>query len=161
MGLPSPGRAEQLVGGHGQQPSSNLNAISFDVTGIAISRAGLNSWLVVMGGRTAELGWFRTRTDTFHNDVALVDCEAGSAPQWRVPPVAGEAPQPREFHTLAALPGGRLLLFGGDLPFCPPFHPSKIESGLMQSRRQGICVYLFEHISKNKSAPPVNNYAHI
>ncbi|CAL8464836.1 g4371 [Coccomyxa elongata] len=75
--------------------------------------AGLNSWLVVMGGRTAELGWFRTRTDTFHNDVALVDCEAGSAPQWRVPPVVGEAPQPRELHTLAALSGGRLLLFGG------------------------------------------------
>ncbi|EIE22836.1 galactose oxidase [Coccomyxa subellipsoidea C-169] len=74
--------------------------------------AGVSNWLVVMGGRTAELGWFRTRTDTFHNDVALVDCEAGAL-QWRAPPVAGEAPTPREFHTLAALSGGRLLLFGG------------------------------------------------
>lgn len=80
-----------------------------------LPRAGVNNWLVVMGGRTAELGWFGTRTDTFHNDVALVTCEAGAL-QWRTPPIAGEAPTPREFPTLAALSGGRLLLFGGDLP---------------------------------------------
>ena len=74
-------------------------------------------WLLVMGGRTAEMGWFRTRTDTFHNDIALVDCTASPALQWRAPPVAGEeAPAPREFHTLSALSGGRLLLFGGALP---------------------------------------------
>ncbi|KAK9917644.1 hypothetical protein WJX75_006758 [Coccomyxa subellipsoidea] len=74
--------------------------------------AGVNNWLVIMGGRTAELGWFGTRTDTFHNDVALVNCEAGAL-QWRTPPIAGEPPIPREFPTLAALSGGRLLLFGG------------------------------------------------
>jgi hypothetical protein len=82
---------------------------------MVLPRAGVNNWLVVMGGRTAELGWFGTRTDTFHNDVALVNCEAGAL-QWRTPPIAGEPPIPREFPTLAALSGGRLLLFGGDLP---------------------------------------------
>ena len=65
-----------------------------------------------------QLGWFRTRTDTFHNDVALVDAAPGNAAlQWRAPAVAGEGPAPREFHTLSPLPGGRLLLFGGE-PAC-------------------------------------------
>lgn len=66
-----------------------------------------------MGGRTAEVGWFRTRTETFHNDVSVVDCEAARTLQWRAPQVSGEAPAPREFHTLSALSNGRLLLFGG------------------------------------------------
>ena len=74
--------------------------------------AGVNQWLVAVGGRTAEIGWFRTRTDTFHNDVALVDCTQ-PALQWRAPPVEGEPPLAREFHTLSALSSGRLLLFGG------------------------------------------------
>ena len=53
--------------------------------------AGVNQWLVAVGGRTAEIGWFRTRTDTFHNDVALVDCTQ-PALQWRAPPVEGSHP---------------------------------------------------------------------
>ena len=35
--------------------------------------AGLGLWLVVMGGRTADVGWFRTKTDTFLNDVVVMD----------------------------------------------------------------------------------------
>lgn len=35
--------------------------------------AGLGLWLVVMGGRTADMGWFRTKTDTFLNDVVVMD----------------------------------------------------------------------------------------
>lgn len=35
--------------------------------------AGVGLWLVVMGGRTADVGWFRTKTDTFLNDVCVMD----------------------------------------------------------------------------------------
>lgn len=35
--------------------------------------AGVGLWLVVMGGRTADIGWFRTKTDTFLNDVFVLD----------------------------------------------------------------------------------------
>lgn len=35
--------------------------------------AGLGLWLVVMGGRTSDVGWFRTKTDTFLNDVVVMD----------------------------------------------------------------------------------------
>lgn len=30
-------------------------------------------WVIVMGGHTAEVGWFRSKTDIFHNDVVLID----------------------------------------------------------------------------------------
>ncbi|KAL3155648.1 hypothetical protein ABBQ32_012681 [Trebouxia sp. C0010 RCD-2024] len=68
-------------------------------------------WLVVMGGRTADVGWFRTKTDTFLNDVFVMDREGPV--QWRSPAVNGDAPAPREFHTVTALTKGRLILFGG------------------------------------------------
>ncbi|DBA80892.1 hypothetical protein WJX77_007438 [Trebouxia sp. C0004] len=71
----------------------------------------LGLWLVVMGGRTADVGWFRTKTDTFLNDVVVMDREG--AVQWRSPPVGGDAPAPREFHTLTPLTKGRLMLLGG------------------------------------------------
>ena len=64
-----------------------------------------------MGGRNAEVGWFRTKTDVFHNDVAVLDRE--QSVQWRAPTVAGDPPAPREFHSLTSLPDGRMLLFGG------------------------------------------------
>ncbi len=35
--------------------------------------AGLGLWLVVMGGRTADVGWFRTKTDAFLNDIVVMD----------------------------------------------------------------------------------------
>ena len=35
--------------------------------------AGVGLWLVVVGGRTADIGWFRTKTDTFLNDVVVMD----------------------------------------------------------------------------------------
>ena len=35
--------------------------------------AGVGLWLVVMGGRTADVGWFRTKTDTFLNDTCVMD----------------------------------------------------------------------------------------
>ena len=35
--------------------------------------AGVGLWLVVMGGRTADVGWFRTKTDTFLNDTVVMD----------------------------------------------------------------------------------------
>ena len=34
---------------------------------------GVGLWLVVMGGRTADVGWFRTKTDAFLNDVVVMD----------------------------------------------------------------------------------------
>jgi len=34
--------------------------------------------------------------------------------QWRSPAVSGDAPAPREFHTLTSLTKGRLMMFGGD-----------------------------------------------
>ena len=75
-------------------------------------------WLLVMGGHTAEAGWFRQRSDTFHNDVAVLD--RTGVVQWRALPVGGDAPPPRELHSLTALSGGRLLLFGGALPALAP-----------------------------------------
>ena len=38
-----------------------------------VGGAGVGLWLVVMGGRTADVGWFRTKTDTFLNDVVVMD----------------------------------------------------------------------------------------
>ena len=35
--------------------------------------AGMGLWLVVMGGRTADIGWFRTKTDSFLNDTVVMD----------------------------------------------------------------------------------------
>ena len=35
--------------------------------------AGVGLWLIVMGGRTADVGWFRTKTDTFLNDICVMD----------------------------------------------------------------------------------------
>ena len=35
--------------------------------------AGVGLWLVVMGGRTADVSWFLTRTDAFLNDVVILD----------------------------------------------------------------------------------------
>lgn len=35
--------------------------------------AGVGLWLVVVGGRTADIGWFRTKTETFLNDVCVMD----------------------------------------------------------------------------------------
>ena len=78
------------------------------------ARAVVGLWVLVMGGHTAEAGWFRQRTDTFHNDVLVLD--RTSIVQWRTPHVGGDAPAPRELHSLTPLCGGRLLLFGGDLP---------------------------------------------
>ncbi|KAK9846535.1 hypothetical protein WJX81_006132 [Elliptochloris bilobata] len=80
--------------------------------GAAMAAVGL--WLVVMGGRTADLGWFRTRTDTFHNDLVAMDRDGGDgAVRWTAPSVTGDAPAPREFHSLTSLSGGRLFLIGG------------------------------------------------
>lgn len=73
-------------------------------------------WLVVMGGRTADLGWFRTRTDTFHNDLVAMDRDGEGIVRWDAPAVTGDAPAPREFHSLTPLSGGRLFLFGGASP---------------------------------------------
>ena len=38
---------------------------------------GVGRWVLVMGGHTAEVGWFRAKTDTFHNDVAIIDRSSG------------------------------------------------------------------------------------
>ena len=65
----------------------------------------------MMGGRTSEVGWFRSRTETYHNDVVSVDFSVG--PQWRPQFAQGDIPQSREFHTISAISGGRLLLLGG------------------------------------------------
>ena len=46
-------------------------------------------------------------------DVSL--CREGAV-QWRSPAVGGDAPVPREFHTLTPLTKGRLMLLGGDCP---------------------------------------------
>ena len=35
--------------------------------------AGVGLWLVVMGGRSADVSWFLTRTDAFLNDVVIMD----------------------------------------------------------------------------------------
>lgn len=74
--------------------------------------------LVVMGGRTADVGWFRTRTDTFHNDLTAMNRDEEGTVRWSVPAITGDAPAPREFHSLTPLSGGRLFLFGGAL--CGP-----------------------------------------
>ena len=68
-------------------------------------------WVLIVGGHTAEVGWFRSKPDIFHNDVAIIDRSAQV--RWRVPDVSGEPPPPRELHSLTPLSGGRLLLFGG------------------------------------------------
>ena len=68
-------------------------------------------WLVVMGGRTAEIGWFRSKTELFHNDVVVMEREG--TVQWRTPDVGRDTPAPREFHRLTSLAGGKLLRFGG------------------------------------------------
>ena len=73
--------------------------------------AAVDNCLLVMGGRTSEVGWFRSRTETYHNDVVSVDFSIG--PQWRPQLVQGDVPQPREFHTVSPISGGRLLLLGG------------------------------------------------
>ena len=73
--------------------------------------AAVDNCLLVMGGRTSEVGWFRSRTETYHNDVVSVDFSIG--PQWRPQLVQGDVPQPREFHTVSPVSGGRLLLLGG------------------------------------------------
>ena len=86
-------------------------------------RAAVGLWLVVMGGRTADLGWFRTRTDTFHNDLVAMDRDGEGTVRWDAPAVTGDAPAPREFHSLTPLSGGRLFLFGGASPaVCPGAH---------------------------------------
>lgn len=79
-------------------------------------RTAVGLWLVVMGGRTADLGWFRTRTDMFHNDLVAMDRDGEGAVRWTACAVTGDAPAPREFHSLTPLSGGRLLLFGGAAP---------------------------------------------
>ncbi len=50
-------------------------------------------------------------------DVSL--CREGAV-QWRSPAVGGDAPAPREFHTLTPLTKGRLMLLGGDCPYKVP-----------------------------------------
>ena len=71
-------------------------------------------WAIVVGGHTAEAGWFRNRTDTYHNDCFVLD--RSGVVQWRAAAVGGDLPAPRELHSLTALSGGRLLLFGGRDP---------------------------------------------
>ena len=73
-------------------------------------------WGIVVGGHTAEAGWFRNRTDTYHNDTHVLD--RSGVVQWRAVPVGGDLPAPRELHSLTALSGGRLLLFGGMAEGC-------------------------------------------
>lgn len=75
------------------------------------SLVGMGLWVIVMGGHTAEVGWFRSKTDIFHNDVVLID--RSQQVRWRTPEVVGELPPPRELHSLTPLSDGRLLLFGG------------------------------------------------
>ena len=76
-----------------------------------VNAAVVGLWLLVMGGHTADAGWFRQRTDTYHNDVVVLD--RTGVVQWRTLAVGGDAPGPRELHSLTPLSGGRLLLFGG------------------------------------------------
>ena len=76
--------------------------------------AAVGNCLLVMGGRTSEVGWFRSRTETYHNDVLTVDFSLG--PHWRPQIAEGELPQPREFHTLSPVSGSRMLLLGGGRP---------------------------------------------
>ena len=45
-------------------------------------------------------------------DLAILDRQADRL-AWRAVDSASEGPRPREKHTLTALSGGRLLLFGG------------------------------------------------
>ncbi|KAK9813645.1 hypothetical protein WJX73_001345 [Symbiochloris irregularis] len=79
--------------------------------------ASVGRWALVMGGHTAEVSWFRAKTDTFHNDVAIIDRSGGQV-RWRDDVIASPAPEtqlppPRELHSLTAFSNGRLLLFGG------------------------------------------------
>ena len=78
--------------------------------------AVIGVWGIVVGGHTAEAGWFRNRTDTYHNDTHVLD--RSGVVQWRAVPVGGDLPAPRELHSLTALSGGRLLLFGGTAEGC-------------------------------------------
>jgi hypothetical protein len=102
--------ADPCVSNARRGPASTRRRLT---AGAAAPRAAVGLWLAVMGGRTAELGWFRTRTDTFHNDLVAMDRDGDGAVRWTAPAVTGDAPGPREFHSLTPLSGGRLFLFGG------------------------------------------------
>lgn len=67
---------------------------------------------MVFGGHASEVGWFRSKTEHYFNDVAVLDRQ-GSV-QWRAVSAEGALPAGREFHTLTAVSPTRLLLFGGD-----------------------------------------------
>ena len=75
--------------------------------------AALGKLVAVCGGHASEAGWFRTRTMVYHNDVTVLD--RSNTVQWRTPPVQGEPPTAREYHTLTTVSTSRALLFGGQL----------------------------------------------
>lgn len=76
----------------------------------------MGSSLVVAGGRvTEQVGWLTKKIEV-GADVALL--ERFPPPlHWRIPQLPplsqAEAPAPREFHTMTAISGNRLILFGG------------------------------------------------
>ena len=94
-------------------------------------------WVVVMGGHTAEVGWFRSKTDIFHNDIAIID-RTGQV-RWRTPEVSSQLPPARELHSLTALSDGRLLLFGGESSVRRPHPPPPLR---MLPRVHGVTAVL-------------------
>lgn len=86
-----------------------VNMVTFPPLGTASGQ------VIVMGGHTSEISWFRAKTDTLLRDVALLERSAATL-QWALPDTATDkqGPAAREFHTLTALATNhRLLLFGG------------------------------------------------
>jgi len=109
--------------------------------------AAMDNSLLVMGGRTSEVGWFRSRTETYHNDVVSVDFSVG--PQWRPQLAQGDIPQSREFHTISAISGGRLLLLGGVVA---PSKEMLETSRVILGQGHAICVILFTMCRSPQSA---------
>lgn len=74
--------------------------------------ACVGNWIVFVGGRTADGGWLRGRTQTLCADAGAV-VRAADGVGWAAVPLVGPAPTPREFACAVPIPGGRLLLTGG------------------------------------------------
>jgi len=112
----------------------------------------MDNSLLVMGGRTSEVGWFRSRTETYHNDVVSVDFSVG--PQWQPQLAQGDIPQSREFHTISAISGGRLLLLGGVVAASKEIlETSRVILGQdMHTCTISICVILFTMCRSPQSA---------
>ncbi|KAI3436230.1 hypothetical protein D9Q98_002284 [Chlorella vulgaris] len=74
--------------------------------------AAAANWVVFVGGLTEQRSLMGMKSKSeYLSDVVILDRHDRVA--WRGVEVASPPPAPREKHTLTALSGGRLLLFGG------------------------------------------------